>query len=62
MTSLTASSEIGGVRLELLVGSLGEALNLDDLVEALKGVLLRCPSNLKPFVNRHGEGDDVAPR
>ena len=59
---LTASSEIGGVCQELLVGSLREAINPDVLVDVLEGVLLPCPSNLNSSKDYHSVGDRVAPR
>ena len=43
MTLLTASSEVGGVHLELLVGNLKEVINLNVLQDVLKDILPRCP-------------------
>ena len=46
MTSLTASSEIGGVRLGLLVDSLREVTDPSAPQDVLEGILPCCPSNL----------------
>ena len=51
MTSLSASSEIGGVRLELLVDSLREVINLSAPQDVLKGVFPRCSSNISSSNN-----------
>ena len=46
MTSLTASTDIRGVRLELLVDNLGEVISPGVPQDDLEDILPRCSSNL----------------
>ena len=62
MTLLTASSEVGGVRLELLVGNLKEVINLNVLQDVLKDILPHCSSNLNSSDDCHSVGGGIAPR
>ena len=61
MTLLTASSEIGGVHLELLVDSFREVINPSVSQDVLKGILQRSPLNLNSSNDCHSVGCGIAP-